>query len=73
MKIKDAFKQRLYELCKVNKISFTTLCKNCVVNRNKVLKEGRGLNIKILKPLCEGLSITPKIFFKSDIFNNLEF
>lgn len=73
MRVDEAFKQRVYELCKLNKISFSTLCKNCKVNRNRVFEQGKGLNIKILKPFCQELNISIKLFFKSDVFNNLEF
>lgn len=73
MKVDEAFKQRIYELCKLNKISFSALCKNCKVNRNRVFKEGRGLNTKTLKNLCEELKITTKQFFNSSYFDNLEF
>lgn len=73
MKVHEAFKQRLYELCKLSNISFSTLCKNCKINKNKVFKIGWGINNKILKSLCDGLKITTKQFFNSNYFNNLEF
>ena len=73
MKVHEAFKLRLFEICKSQKISFTKLCKNCKINRNKVFVEGRGVNIGILKKVCEGLKITTKKFFNSSYFNNLEF
>jgi len=73
MKVDEAFKQRVYELCKLNKISFTTLCKTCKLNQSRVFNKGRGLNTKTLKSLCEVLKITTKQFFYSSYFNNLEF
>lgn len=73
MKIHDAFKLRLYELCKCKKIKFKTLCKNCKIKSNKVFKEGFGINIFMLKILCNGLKITTKYFFNSSYFNNMEF
>ena len=73
MKIHEAFKVRLYELCKLQGISFTELCKDMGVNRNLVFVEGRGININTLVKLCEGLKITTKKFFNSSYFKDINF
>ena len=73
MKIHEAFKVRLYELCKLQGISFTELCKDMGVNRNLVFVEGRGININTLAKLCEGLKITTKKFFNSSYFKDIDF
>lgn len=54
MKVNEAFKLRVYELCKVQGISFTKLCKNIKLKRNRVFVENRGLNIVVLKKICDG-------------------
>lgn len=73
MKVNQAFKQRIFELCKLNNISFSMLCKNCKINKNRLFIKNRGLNIKILKKICAELKITTKQFFDGSYFENLEF
>ncbi len=76
MKIGNAVKQRIIELCKNNNITINKLAtisgitqstlNNITCNRNN------STTISTIKKICDGLEITIKDFFDSPLFDNLE-
>ena len=76
MKIGDAVKLRILDLCEKNNITINKLAtvsgitqstlSNITSNRNN------STTISTIKKLCDGLEITIKDFFNSPLFDNLE-
>lgn len=76
MKIIEAVKLRIEELCNENNITINKLCTISGITQSTInnIINGRnnGTNIVIIKEICDGLNITIKDFFNSSVFDNLE-
>ena len=76
MKIGEATKLRIIELCKINNITINKLStisgitqaslNNIVSNRNK------GTTVNTIQKICDGLNITIIDFFDSSLFECIE-
>ena len=76
MNIGEAVKERILELCNerdisVNKLSSMSGVTQSTVN-NIVSGRNRSATVSTIKKLCDGLGITIKDFFNSELFRNLE-
>ncbi len=76
MKIIEAVKLRIEELCNENNITINKLCTKSGITQSTInnIINGRnnGTNIVIIKEICDGLNISIKDFFNSKVFDNLE-
>ena len=76
MRIGEAVRQRIEELCQqqnltVNKLSNISGVTQSTVN-NIVSGRNRSATISTIKKLCDGFGITIQEFFESDLFSDLE-
>lgn len=76
MNIGDATKLRILELCKENKITVNKLSTLSGLTQstlnNIVSGRNNSATISTIKKLCDGLDISIRDFFQSDLFDNLE-
>ena len=76
MCIGEAVKEWILELCReknisINKLSTMSGVTQSMVN-NIVSGRNRSATISTIKKLCDGLGITIKQFFDSDLFRDLD-
>ena len=76
MRIGEAVRQRIEELCQqqnltVNKLSNISGVTQSTVN-NIVSGRNRSATISTIKKLCDGFGITIQEFFDSNLFSDLE-
>lgn len=75
-KQQEALLERLDELCKEKGISYYALSYKADVALSTMvnIREGRSKNpgIFTIMKLCDGLGITMKEFFDSELFNDIE-
>ncbi|MCM1335411.1 MAG: helix-turn-helix transcriptional regulator [Bacteroides sp.] len=75
-KVKDAVVARFKEICAERKIKPNELAVRSGVTPSTVYSlfddSRRNVSISTVKILCDGLGITLKEFFSSEIFENLE-
>ena len=76
MRIGEAVRQRIEELCRqqdltVNKLSNISDVTQSTVN-NIVSGRNRSATISTIKKLCDGFGITIQEFFDSTLFSDLE-
>ena len=76
MSISDAVVRRILELCAQRKITVNALCNIAGVTQSTVsdIVNGKTHNagIATIKKLCDGLDISVRAFFDSELFENLE-
>lgn len=76
MTIGIAVKERIFELCKENSITVNKLSTMSGVTQSTLNNITSGRNnsstISTIKKICDGLNISIKDFFDSDLFDNLE-
>lgn len=76
MKLHDAVSKRIIEFCKERNITPNKLCTMSGVIQSTVnsIFSGRSQNPKLstIQYLCEGLGITLKEFFDSELFDNID-
>lgn len=76
MNIGEATKSRILELCKENKITINKLATISGITQSTLSNIVGGRNnsttIATIKKICDGLNISIRYFFESDIFDNLE-
>ena len=76
MRVNEAVKQRIFELCKEHHITLnklSTICgiTQCTLN-NIVSGRIATTTISTIQKICDGLEITIVDFFSSPLFDNLE-
>jgi transcriptional regulator with XRE-family HTH domain len=76
MRIGEAVRQRIIELCRqqeltVNRLSNISGVTQSTVN-NIVSGRNRSATVSTIKKLCDGLGITIQEFFASELFSDLE-
>ena len=76
MRIGEAVRERILELCRerdmsVNKLSNLSGVTQSTVN-NIVSGRNNSATIATIKKLCDGLGITIEDFFRSELFRELE-
>ena len=76
MNIGEATKLRIIELCKENKITINKLATISGITQSTLNNIVGGRNnsatISTIKKMCDGLNISIRDFFKSNLFDNLE-
>ena len=76
MKIGEAVQLRILELCEEHQLSVNALCNLSGVTQstvNNILSgRNRSTTVSTLQKLCDGLGISIRTFFDSDLFQNLE-
>lgn len=76
MSVKDAVVMRFQEICKERSIHFNELAVRSGVTPSTVYSmmdtRRRELSINVIKKLCDGLDLSLKDFFTSDIFDQLD-
>ena len=76
MTVGAAIRSRIFELCKERNISINKLSTISGVTQSTVNNIISGRNntttVSTIKKLCDGLDITIKDFFASDLFDELE-
>ena len=76
MNIGEAVRARIIELCRQRDISINKLCSISGVTQSTVNNIVSGRNnsatISTIKKLCDGLGITIREFFASNLFADLE-
>ena len=76
MNIGEATKLRILELCKENKITINKLATISGITQSTLSNIVGGRNnsatISTIKKICDGLNISIRDFFKSNLFDNLE-
>ena len=76
MKIKDALRLRILQLCEERHMSINGLCAVCGITQSTLsnITCGRvnSVNVSTVQKICDGLGIDLPTFFESDLFRNLE-
>ncbi len=76
MNIGEATKLRILELCKENRITINKLATISGITQSTLSNIVGGRNnsatISTIKKICDGLNISIRDFFKSNLFDNLE-
>ena len=76
MNIGEATRLRIKELCKKKSITLNKLSTVCGITQSTLNNIASGRNnsttLSTVKKICDGLEISIKDFFSSDIFDNLE-
>ena len=76
MNIGEATKLRILELCRINKITVNKLATISGITQstlsNIVGGRNTSMTISTIKKLCDGLNISIREFFESQLFDNLE-
>ncbi|WP_353939355.1 helix-turn-helix transcriptional regulator [uncultured Coprobacter sp.] len=76
MKIGEAVKIRIIELCNEQSITVNKLSIVCGITQSTINNITSGRNdsttIATIKKICDGLEISIRDFFDSNVFNDLE-
>ncbi len=76
MRIGEAVRLRIVELCRQQDVTLNKLCSNSGVTQstvnNIVSGRNRSTTISTIKKLCDGFGISIQEFFSSDLFSGLE-
>lgn len=76
MRIGDAVKERILDLCKINNITINKLATISGITQSTLNNITGGRNnsttISTIKKICDGLDIEVTEFFNSKLFENLE-
>ena len=76
MKIGEAVKIRIIELCNEQSITVNKLSIVCGITQSTINNITSGRNdsttIATIKKMCDGLEISIRDFFDSNVFNDLE-
>ena len=76
MKAKEAVAQRILELCEERKITVNMLATQAGVSPTTIYsmlnRKSQNPGVVSLQKVCDGLDISLRIFFDSDMFDNLE-
>lgn len=76
MKVSEAVKLRILELCHLNDITLNKLSTICGITQSTLNNIVSGRNatttVSTVKKICDGLEITILDFFTSPLFENLE-
>ena len=76
MRIGDAVRMRILQLCRENNITVNKLSIICGITQSTLNNIISGRNstttISTIKKICDGLEITVQDFFDTELFSNLE-
>ena len=76
MRVSEAVKLRILDLCQKNQITLNKLATICGITQSTLNNIISGRNstttVATVQKICDGLEITIVEFFSSPLFNNLE-
>ena len=76
MRVNEAVKLRILDLCQQNNITLNKLSTICGITQSTLnnIISGRNVTttVSTIKKICDGLEITILDFFTSPLFDNLE-
>ena len=76
MRISEAVKLRILELCQQNHITLNKLSTICGITQstlnNIINRKNATTTVSTLQKICDGLNITSLDFFSSPLFDHLE-
>ncbi len=76
MQIGNAVKLRIIELCDERNITINKLSTMCGITQstlnNIISGRNKSMTVSTVKKICDGLNITIRDFFESEIFDDLE-
>ena len=76
MLVKEAVEKRIVELCNERRIAINNLANISGVSPSTVYsilnEKSKNPGVCSIKKMCDGLDITIREFFDSDLFDNLE-
>ena len=76
MRVSEAVRLRILELCQQNNITLNKLSNICGITQSTLNNIISGRNstttVSTIQKICDGLEITILDFFSSPLFNNLE-
>ncbi|MBR6769248.1 MAG: helix-turn-helix transcriptional regulator [Clostridia bacterium] len=76
MRVNEAVKMRILELCQQNNITLNKLSTICGITQSTLNNIVSGRNatttVSTIQKICDGLNITIVDFFSSPIFDHLE-
>ena len=76
MQIGNAVKLRIIELCDERNITINKLSTMCGISQstlnNIISGRNKSMTVSTVKKICDGLNITIRDFFESEIFDDLE-
>lgn len=76
MRIKEAVRMRIMELCEQNDLTVNALARHSGITQSTLNNITRGRNnsttVATVQKLCDGLNITLLEFFDSELFQNIE-
>lgn len=76
MRVNDAVKLRIIELCQEHHITLNKLSTICGITQstlnNIISRQNATTTVSTIKKICDGLEITILDFFTSSLFENLE-
>ena len=76
MRVNEAVKLRILDLCQQNNITLNKLSTICGITQstlnNIISRHNATTTVSTIQKICDGLEITILDFFSSPLFNNLE-
>ena len=76
MRVNEAVKMRILELCQQNNITLNKLSTICGITQstlnNIISRRNATTTVSTIQKICDGLEITIQDFFSSPLFDNLE-
>lgn len=76
MRIGEAVRLRILELCKINGITVNKLATNCGITQSTLSNIMGGRNksttVSTIQKVCDGLGITIDEFFHTEMFRDIE-
>ena len=76
MRVNEAVKLRILDLCQQNNITLNKLSTICGITQstlnNIISRRNATTTVSTIQKICDGLEITILDFFTSPLFNNLE-
>lgn len=75
MRVNEAVKLRILELCRENNITLNKLSTICGITQstlNNIISRQNATTVSTIQKICDGLEITLLDFFSSPLFDNLE-
>ena len=76
MRVNEAVKLRILDLCQQNNITLNKLSTICGITQstlnNIISRNNATTTVSTIKKICDGLEITILEFFSSPLFDNLE-
>lgn len=76
MNVKEAVEKRIYELCKEHGIKINSVANSAGIPPSTIYsmtnEKSKNPGVVSIKKFCEGINITIREFFDSDLFDELD-